>query len=117
MLSFILGMTEKEVKKFYNSKHWKNKRLIILARDRSECQDCKKRLEDAVKNNAYLTPDDRRIRPAQEVHHIKELKEFPELGLEEDNLVSLCTICHNARHGRTVKYFNVKKERLTEEQW
>ena len=117
VLSFILYMTDKESKKFYNSKLWKNKRITILNRDKHECQDCKKRLEDAVKNNTYLSPEDRKIRRAEEVHHIKELKEYPELGLDDDNLISLCATCHNVRHGRTVKHFNVKKQRVTEERW
>lgn len=117
MLSFTMLMTDKEVKKFYNSKPWKNKRVKILDRDKHECQDCKKRLEDAVKYNTYLSPEDRKIRRAEEVHHIKKLKEYPELGLDDDNLISLCSTCHNIRHGRTVKHFNVKKKRLTEERW
>ena len=110
-------MTDKEAKKFYNSKLWKNKRIVILVRDKYECQDCRKRLEEAVRNNTYLSPEDRKIRRATEVHHIKELKEYPELGLEDDNLISLCSICHNIRHGRIVKWFNKKKLRLTEERW
>jgi len=117
VLSFVIDMTDKDAKKFYNSKLWKNKRLKILDRDRHECQDCKKRLEDAVRNNTYLSPEDRKIRRAEEAHHIKELKEYPELGLEDDNLISLCSICHNIRHGRTVKHFNKRKQRLTEERW
>ena len=48
-----------------------------------------------------LQGEDRKIRRAEEVHHIVELKEHPELGLEDDNLISLCVKCHNLRHGRT----------------
>lgn len=110
-------MKDKEAKKFYNSKQWKNKRIIILVRDKYECQDCRKRLDDAVGNNIFLSPEDRKIRRAEEVHHIKELKEYPELGLDDDNLISLCSVCHNIRHGRTVKHFSAKKKKLTEERW
>lgn len=110
-------MTEKEVKKFYNSKNWKIKRVDILKRDHFECQDCVKRLKEAAANGTQLHGEDRRIRQATEVHHIKELKEYPELGLEDDNLISLCTKCHNARHGRYIKQFVKKKKRLTEEKW
>lgn len=35
-------MTEKEIKRFYNSKEWKRKREKILQRDNYECQDCRK---------------------------------------------------------------------------
>ena len=110
-------MTEKEVKKFYNSKNWKIKRIEILKRDCFECQDCIKRLKEAAVNGTQLRGEDREIRKATEVHHIKELREYPELALDEDNLISLCTKCHNARHGRYIKQFVKKKKRLTEEKW
>lgn len=110
-------MTEKEKKKFYNSKQWKHKRIEILNRDRYECQDCVKRLQEAVKNNIILPAYERKIRPACEVHHIMELSEHPDLALDNDNLVSLCVQCHNIRHGRSVKIFAKKKEPVSEERW
>lgn len=111
------NMTEKDVKKFYNSKKWKLKRIDILKRDRFECQDCIARLHNAAVNGTQLKSEDRKIRRAEEVHHIKELREYPELGLEDENLISLCTQCHNIRHGRYVKHFVKRKKRLTEEMW
>lgn len=110
-------MTEKEVKKFYNSKVWKTKREEILKRDRRECQDCVRRLQDAAVEKVILAGEDRKIRAAVEVHHIKELRDYPELKLDDDNLISLCTQCHNVRHGRNVKRFVKKKKRVTEERW
>lgn len=110
-------MTEKEVKAFYNSSAWKHKRIMILERDHHECQDCRKRLREAGKEGKLLTGRDRKIWPAEEVHHIQELKEHPELALDDDNLVSLCTRCHNLRHGREPHKFARKKKRLTEERW
>jgi 5-methylcytosine-specific restriction endonuclease McrA len=83
-------MTDKEAKKFYNSTMWKYKRMQILERDHYECQDCRKRLRDAVAAGDILRGEEKKIRRAEEVHHIVELKEHPELGLEEDNLISLC---------------------------
>lgn len=83
-------MTDKEAKKFYNSTMWKHKRMQILERDHYECQDCRKRLRDAVAAGDILRGEEKKIRRAEEVHHIVELKEHPELGLEEDNLISLC---------------------------
>ena len=59
----------------------------------------------------------RKIWRAEEVHHIQELKEHPELGLDDDNLVSLCTQCHNLRHGRAPKRFARKKKLPSEERW
>ena len=110
-------MTEKEVKKFYNSSEWKHKRIDILDRDIHECQDCRARLRVAAKNRIRLTGDQAKIRPGKEVHHIKELREHPELGLDNDNLISLCTQCHNIRHGRHPKRFISKKKIVSEERW
>lgn len=112
-------MNEKEVKKFYNSTAWKIKRLEILNRDRHECQDCISRIKNANRNGILLNGSDRKIRRAEEVHHIKELKEYPELKLCDDNLISLCTICHNIRHGRYMHgtYRKQNKKKVSEELW
>ena len=110
-------MNEKEIKKFYNSKEWKRKRIDILWRDLFECQDCKQRLSKAAAEGIRLTGDDAKIRPACEVHHIKELRDYPNLALEDDNLIGLCTQCHNLRHDRNPKRFVRKKKLVSEERW
>ena len=38
-----------------------------------------------------------RVEPANEVHHIKKVKEHPELRLVRGNLMCLCKSCHNRR--------------------
>lgn len=68
---------------FYNSRGWKRKRAAILRRDGYLCRNCKR----------YG-----RTRPAQTVHHIKHLDEYPELALTDSNLISLCNACHNEAH-------------------
>lgn len=110
-------MTDREKKKFYNSKEWKAKRIQILARDKHECQDCIARLKAAKDNNIELKGDDRLIRRAEEVHHIKELEERFDLRLDDDNLISLCIQCHNIRHGRCINEFVRKKQLISEEKW
>lgn len=35
---------------------------------------------------------------ASTVHHIKHVDERPELAFTDDNLISLCTGCHNKAH-------------------
>jgi 5-methylcytosine-specific restriction protein A len=110
-------MTDREAKRFYDSAAWKHKRLQILVRDHYECQDCRKRLNDAVAAGKTLNGKDRMIRRAEEVHHIQELKEHPELALEDDNLVSLCISCHNLRHGRAPKKFKRKRILASKERW
>ncbi len=68
---------------FYLSKPWRKVRAVALARDNYLCQRCLKR---------------GRLRAAALVHHIKPLDTFPDLGLELDNLLSLCDACHNRIH-------------------
>ena len=75
MLLLYGKMTDREAKHFYDSAAWKHKRLQILTRDHYECQDCRKRLNDAVAAGEALNGKDRMIRRAEEAHHIQELKE------------------------------------------
>jgi 5-methylcytosine-specific restriction protein A len=60
---------------------WEKLRKIFL-RENPLCQDCL----DAGK-----------LTPANEVHHIKKVKEHPELRLVKTNLRALCKACHNRR--------------------
>ena len=112
-------MDEKEIKKFYNSKEWQKKREYILKRDNHECQDCVTRLEKAKLEGITLVGRDRLIRRAEQVHHIEELKVRPDLKLDDDNLTSLCGICHNIRHDRYVYGFRRKNKKnyASEEKW
>lgn len=64
---------------FYGRSAWKRLRLQALNRDHWLCQECLRQ---------------GRIRQAREVHHLKPLEDFPELGLCLDNLESLCHECH-----------------------
>lgn len=70
---------------FYNSRTWRGKRLEILSRDNYECQRCKKL---------------GRVSKADTVHHVKELGDRPDLGMTNDNLMSVCFRCHNIIHER-----------------
>ena len=101
-------MTDKEAKEFYDSRMWKIVRKQVLKMDHYECQLCKSR--GKYKN-------------ATVVHHVKHLKNNPELSLsiwdESDGnkrqLVSLCDECHNEVHPE--KGFADNKPPLTEEKW
>lgn len=73
-------------KAFYHTKQWKRKRREILARDHGECQRCRNRKKPAEFTRATV------------VHHIKHLKDVPELALTDSNLESLCAECHEAEH-------------------
>ncbi|WP_146550982.1 HNH endonuclease [Rummeliibacillus sp. SL167] len=88
-------MYKKKANPFYLSKAWKVKRQEILERDHYECQWCAKEGRVTTDKEAIL-----------EVDHIKELDDYPELALEDDNLRTLCKDCHNKRHNR----FGFKKK-------
>lgn len=91
---------DKETSKFYKTYKWVKKRQEALIRDNFECQECKRQ---------------GRFRPADCVHHIKELKQYPELALDINNLMSLCNRCHNLIHE---KHLKSNKPRFTnEERW
>lgn len=79
----------KESNPFYHRVAWKRVRLAALQRDRWMCRDCMARFEAG-----YGFKPNR----ATMVHHVIPLEERPDLGLDLDNLVSLCDECHNRRH-------------------
>ena len=79
------------MKDFYTSTIWKAKRQAILSRDGYMCQNCKR----------YG-----RLKQATTVHHIKHYDEYPELALNNDNLISLCEACHNNMHPEKAKKAN-----------
>ena len=86
----------KERKAFYQSAAWEKCRRLALERDSYLCQDC-------LKQNI--------LTPADMVHHIRELKDCPQLSLTLSNLVSLCNACHNKKHirtGRKEKIYSTK---------
>lgn len=89
--------------KCYQLQEWRGRdglRVRAMKRDRYECQDCKA-------NGKQSRVD--------EVHHIIALKDNPSKFLDLDNVVCLCTTCHNKRHNR---YFNGSKSKIiTEERW
>lgn len=71
---------DQEAKRFYNSKAWNKTRTLALIRDYYLCQMC-------LRNKLIVVYD--------VVHHIKSLKDYPELALTLENLISLCHACHN----------------------
>lgn len=103
---------ENRVHDFYVWGKWKAKRHEILDRDKNECQECKKR---------------GKYRAAELVHHVKHLRDHPELALsdtyidpdgkEHRQLISVCkdcheTVCHPERLRR-----KEKKKFWTPERW
>lgn len=91
---------------FYTSYAWKLKRQEVLALDHYECQLCRQR-------GKYT--------PAAMVHHVKHLKDRPDLALsiwdgKDRQLISLCNACHEEQHPDRLKRKKPEKQ-LTPERW
>lgn len=68
---------------FYNCRRWRRKRREVLKAAHYECAICKAA-------GKYTEADT--------VHHIKHLREFPMLAMEDTNLQALCPECHYRIH-------------------
>ena len=69
----------------YKSQRWRNLRQRVLARDRWLCRECRR----------YGV-----AREATVAHHVRPAESFPELQWVPENLIALCSACHNAMHAR-----------------
>lgn len=95
----MIDVSSKETRAaFYNSTTWKDKRQEILERDNFECLMCV--AEGKVTTQAHSV---------LEIDHIEELKDRPDLAMDNDNLRTLCKDHHNKRHKR-FNYRPRKKE-------
>ncbi len=74
------------MKDFYKTSKWKGKRESILKRDEYMCRECKRYGKSVL---------------AVTVHHVISLEQRPDLKLASDNLLSLCSKCHDKMHDRT----------------
>ena len=95
--------TKEQIKRFYKTKAWKLKREEILKRDNYECQECKKQGKvSCVKTDRI------------DIHHIKHLLNNYSLRLSNNNLIALCSSCHDKMHPEKVqkesKYHKAKFE-------
>ncbi len=76
---------DKRLAEFYASIAWRRAREAARMRDHNLCQDCLQR---------------GRVVFADTVHHIVPVRDAWARRLQLDNLVSLCTSCHTARHDK-----------------
>lgn len=96
---------------FYDWPEWDSARSGALKLDRGECYLCRERK--------------RRYRRAVLVHHVKHLKDRPDLALSlfdpdtgERQLVSLCRACHEDEHPeRRWRKIVAAKAPVTTERW
>lgn len=95
---------------FYDWTEWTHSRREVLEADRWECQICKQF---------------GRYRKAIIVHHVKHLRDRPDLALSmfdpdtgERQLVSVCRACHEDQHPeRGLKRSGKKQFQITPERW
>jgi 5-methylcytosine-specific restriction endonuclease McrA len=90
---------EDRVAEFYNSRGWRNLADEVIVANHGECQMCK---DSHILTRATL------------VHHVKPLREHPELAYDRSNLMPLCHDCHERIHNRGIyanlgKFTNVEK--------
>ena len=83
----------KETDPFYGSDRWKRARAKALRRDGYFCVPCRKAGRTITLKNGMRVPV-----PATMVHHIKPIRERPDLQLTLSNLISLCDSCHDEAH-------------------
>ena len=85
-----------KIKTFYSSIAWKNCREAYKKSVGGLCEQC-------YKNG--------RITPADDVHHIIKLTNEnindPDITLNPNNLVALCRLCHEKRHGKNNRRYNI----------
>lgn len=91
--------------RFYNSGPWESVRDDVLKLDHNECQHCK------AKGHFHT---------AEVVHHVKHLKDRPDLALEiydpatgERQLVALCRGCHEIEHPERLRKRQATKRKKT----
>lgn len=94
---------------WYNGAAWEHMRQAVLKMDRYECQRCKAR---------------GRYHKAEIVHHVKHLKDRPDLALSlydpdtgERQLVSVCKRCHEELHPESQRQYRVREAPVTIERW
>lgn len=93
---------------FYTWTSWLRKRDEVLSLDNYECQECKR-------NGRYSK--------AVLVHHIKHLKDRPDLALtiwdgKDRQLISLCKSCHEKKHPESLKRYSAKTDGyMNAERW
>ena len=95
---------------WYNSAAWKRMRAQVLKMDHYECMRCKSM---------------GRYRKAEIVHHVKHLRDRPDLALSlfdpdtgARQLVSLCRACHESEHPERAIQPRAKASKpVTEERW
>lgn len=94
---------------WYNSSDWGTVREAVKQMDHCECLVCK-----AMGRHS----------PVRVVHHVKHLKDRPDLALSiidpatgERQLLSVCKQCHELLHPESQRQYRPSKPSVTAERW
>ena len=94
---------------FYQWAVWKQMREQVMKHDHNECQICKAK---------------GRYRKGVIVHHVKHLKDRPDLALsmwdgEERQLITVCKQCHEELHPESQRQYITSEPKgfVNEERW
>ena len=92
---------------FYSWPEWRRLRREVLAVDNCECQECKRR---GVYSRASI------------VHHVRHLRDRPDLALSVYNgdsrqLEAVCKRCHEELHPDSQRQYAPSAPPLTPERW
>lgn len=95
---------------FYTGSEWKKLAAKVRAYDRNECQHCKAA---------------GRYARGEIVHHVKHLKERPDLALlmfdpdtGERQLITICKACHEKEHPEALQSYAARENQaITQERW
>ena len=90
-------------KSFYKTYEWKIFREKVLRKRKYRCEIC---WQGGLQKNHL-----RRYKRATTLHHIKHLKDAPELALEEENMIAVCKDCHKALHPEIYERSTALRER------
>lgn len=82
---------------FYKSKRWLRLRSAVLARDNYQCQ-ISKRYGKMI--------------PANTVHHVFPMEDYPQYKWESWNLISLSSAMHDELHDRNTRTLTDKGKEL-----
>lgn len=109
LLKLTALIEQENTDRFYHWTEWRTLREQVLKLDNYECQMCKEK---------------GRYSRAAIVHHIKHLKDRPDLALSiydsntgERQLISVCKECHEKEHPESQRQYVPKAEPITRERW
>lgn len=109
-LSVLEGLIQDgDTAPFYSWRRWRRLREEVRRLDHNECQLCRAK---------------GRYRRGTIVHHVKHLRDRPDLALSiwdpetgERQLVTVCEACHEEQHPENMRQNAAPREPVTAERW